>query len=282
MTKMLDWLEDQYVTDLARQKSSDLFAEYAERSAECARTLGTHIDVPYGDAPRQRLDIYMPASDAPVPALFFIHGGYWKAGDKSMRSFPAPAWVNRGCAFIAINYRLLPDTPLASILSDARSALIWVMRNAEGIGIDPARIAISGTSAGGHLSAMLATEDWRAYGGGAPGGISCAALISGLFDLGPLLATSMGSALALTPADAHELSPVNRLPCDQLPVMIAVGEQESDAFKYQSKALANRWQAFGLSPKLSVVPERDHFTVFADLADPDSELSCFVAQNLGV
>lgn len=112
------------------------------------------LDVPYGTHPLQRIDVYRPATCGPVPVVVWIHGGGWQTGDK------APPYASshtlakaRGMAYVAVNYRLAPDAIWPAQRDDVLAALALVRTNATAWGLDTARIAVWGTSAGGHLTA---------------------------------------------------------------------------------------------------------------------------------
>lgn len=114
----------------------------------------------YGDDARQVLDLYRPevSDDAALPVLVWVHGGAWRAG--SLDSVPAPilALRRKGVAVVSVEYRL-SDTPWPTTVSDVREAIRWLRRHADEHGLDPERIAAAGSSAGGHLVAMLGVAD---------------------------------------------------------------------------------------------------------------------------
>jgi acetyl esterase/lipase len=112
------------------------------------------------DHPRQRLDLYLPkAATGKLPVIVFIHGGGWRKGDKSggrARVFP---YVSSGrYAGVSIGYRLSGDAIWPAQIQDCKAAIRWLRANADKHGLDPDRIAVWGSSAGGHLAAMLGTS----------------------------------------------------------------------------------------------------------------------------
>lgn len=102
--------------------------------------------------------VYQPPSgEAPHPAVFHIHGGGMISGTAQMTMRgPAPPALDLGCAVVSVDYRLAPETPFPGPQEDCYAAATWLFANAERFGIDPARIAISGVSAGGGLAAAVA------------------------------------------------------------------------------------------------------------------------------
>lgn len=120
----------------------------------------TFSNIAYGaGSAAQRLDIYLPPG--PVvsrPVVVWIHGGGWHSGDKS----PAPraaGMVALGFAFVSINYRLTGEAVHPAQINDCKGAIRWLRANAGTYGFDPARIGVWGSSAGGHLVALLGTTN---------------------------------------------------------------------------------------------------------------------------
>ena len=116
-------LNDEYELESRVPNMEALQAHYAELSAPAADLPDAHLDLAYGDGPRQALDVFsVPGNDA-APALLFFHGGYWRAGSKETRRFPAAAWRARGVAWVPVGYRLAPDVTMDDMVADARAAV---------------------------------------------------------------------------------------------------------------------------------------------------------------
>jgi len=118
-------------------------------------------DIAYGDLPRQRLDIYRPATDLPAgvlrPVLLHVHGGAWIIGNKKQQGQPLMQYLTQnGWICVDINYRLGPIHRFPDCLVDVKTAISWLKNNIEAFGGDPQFIAITGESAGGHLSSLSA------------------------------------------------------------------------------------------------------------------------------
>lgn len=111
----------------------------------------------YGPDPRQRLD-FTPAVARGAPLVLFIHGGAWSFGDKRMAAHMARHYHARGCAFAAINYRLVPNATVEQQAEDVAAALASLRRDADRLGIAPNRIILIGHSAGAHLAALVGTD----------------------------------------------------------------------------------------------------------------------------
>lgn len=116
-----------------------------------------HRDLAYvpGGHPRHTLDLYLPPADDPLPLIVWIHGGAFRLGSKEDR-VPLDQ-LRAGYAVAAINYRLSQHALFPAQIEDCKAAVRWLRAHADRYGIDPARIASWGESAGGHLAAMLGT-----------------------------------------------------------------------------------------------------------------------------
>jgi acetyl esterase/lipase len=122
------------------------------------------FDIPYAatDNPRQRLDLYLPktaASAKPLPLVALIHGGAFRAGDKRTGWPMIARLVTSGeYAGASIGYRLSGEVKWPAQIYDCKAAIRWLRANAGKYNFDPHRIGVLGTSAGGHLVAMLGTS----------------------------------------------------------------------------------------------------------------------------
>ena len=115
-------------------------------------------DLPYVEngAPRQKLDLYLPADDGKSHPLFvWVHGGGWSAGDR--HPCPAVALTNSGYAVASIGYRLSQDAVFPAQIEDCKAALRWLRAHADEYHLDSAHVGVGGESAGGHLVALLGT-----------------------------------------------------------------------------------------------------------------------------
>ena len=248
-------------------------ARYAEWSLAARASFSPSLDVRYGPRPRQTLDVFLP-SGQPRGTFVFIHGGYWRTFDKRDFSFVAPPFLAVGIAVVVLNYDLCPDVSIATIADECRDAIVWQAREGLRHGLDGRDVVVGGHSAGGHLVAGLFAADWRTQGltrNPLAGGVT----LSGVHDLTPLVLTSMNVDLRLDSEEAARLSPVRRAPTTDAPLLMAVGADETSEFIRQTWLLWDAWprnRPAGAAAPL-IVPARDHFSVVADYADPDSELT---------
>lgn len=246
---------------------------YPEASAEARAALAPKSDLRYGPGPKETLDLFLPKG-RPRGTFLFLHGGYWRAFDKSDFSFVAPSFVAQGYAVAVANYDLCPDVSIAAIVDECRRAVAWVVRDGAPHGANPDRLVIGGHSAGGHLTAMLFASDWATMGfASAPmaGGVS----LSGVHDLAPMVQFSYNSDFRLDHAEAARQSPALLAPRTPAPLLLAVGADETPEFVRQTRILWDAWPRNrpdgARGPML--VPGRNHFDVVVDFANAKSELT---------
>lgn len=248
-------------------------ARYVALSGKAATIPGARLDIAYGQDTRHRLDVFAPeGAGAPVPAILFFHGGYWKGGSKENRRFPAPAWMERGYAWVGVEYRLAPDVSLDAIVDDARKAVGWFHANASEFGCDPGSLHIAGNSAGGHLTAMLMADGWQQAYGIPADALKSGTAVSGLFDFDPLLMGYTDEWLKLDGEMAARNSPLHLPPRAGARMAIAWGGLESDAFRNQSEQYADACRAAGASVEEIEREEHDHFSIIGEFGEPDSPL----------
>lgn len=123
--------------------------------AEVEQVVDTHFAGPAGNVP---VRIYRPAHvpTTQAPALIYIHGGGWVIGDLDTHdSLCRDLARNTPCVVISVDYRLAPEAPFPAAVDDCVAAFRWAHAQAHTLGIDPARIAVGGDSAGGNLSAVV-------------------------------------------------------------------------------------------------------------------------------
>ncbi len=228
--------------------------------AEMKQAGRARLDIAYGDHSRCRMDLFLPEG-TPEGLVVFVHGGYWKAFDKSSWSHLAAGALARGQAVALPSYPLAPEARISEITRHVARAI----DHAAGLVAGPIRL--TGHSAGGHLVTRMLCADIAAWTG-FTGRIRRVVSISGLHDLRPLLCTSMNATLQLDADEAARESAV--LHADHLPVPVIawVGADERPAFIDQARWLARAW------PKASaeIEPGRHHFDVIDGLAAADSAL----------
>lgn len=218
----------------------------------------------YGSAERHTIDCFAGSDEGPI--VVFIHGGYWQALDGSSFSHCARGLNAHGIAVAVPTYDLCPQVSVDTIIRQMQAA----MRELAKLG---RRLVVSGHSAGGHLSACMLATDWPAIEASLPKDLVIAAFcISGLFDLVPLVGTSINKALSLDESAARAASPLFWTPPGQGSLDAVVGGNESAEYFRQSRIIVEQWGGAGVPTRFGTVADANHFTAIAPLADPGSDM----------
>jgi acetyl esterase/lipase len=237
-------------------------AGWQRDAAAYRETARGEFNLSYGPGERNLLDFFYPDNgDSEGPVVLFIHGGYWQAFDKSSSSHLARGVNMRGLTVAVPSYTLAPTATLAEIVAETQAAADFIRQRTG------RPIVATGHSAGGHLAACLMARpvpEQRA--------IRAAMPISGLFDLPPLVGTSINKALGLTIEEAHRLSPLEWAPPSSGSLVAVVGGAESSEFLRQSRAIVEKWGKAGVTTRYHEVPNAHHFDVTAGLAHPADPL----------
>ena len=252
---------------------------YVEESRVVRENFECQLDVPFGPTLAENLDIF-PAATQDAPVLVFIHGGYWYRFSSKEFSFVARGPVSAGVTVVVVNYALCPKVTVDEIVRQSRAAVAWTYRNAGSFGADPDRIHVSGHSAGGHLTAMLAETDWEGEYGLPADIIKSGTPISGLFDLAPFPYTFLQPQLQLTWAEVLRNSPILTLPEEAPPLLVTYGEEETDELRRQSEDFLAAWKAKGLSAEHLPQPGKNHFSAIDGFLDAESHLCSAILERI--
>jgi len=226
------------------------------------------FDLAYGPEPKQKLDVY-PAASPSAPAAVWFHGGRWQMNSKDDSNRAVETFTRAGVTLVAAGFRQAPDNRMDVIIDDARKAVAWVYNNAASIGVDRNRLYIVGHSSGGHMAGMMVTTDWTKLGlprDAVKGGL-CG---SGMYDLEPVRLTFRNEALKLDEEAAARNSPIKHIPVPGCPIVVTVGQLESDEFRRQSREFADAWRKAGNQVQFIEVPRLHHFSLSADFNNPEN------------
>ncbi|NXH39996.1 KFA formamidase, partial [Dicaeum eximium] len=232
-----------------------------ERARAGARTL---LHVPYGDGDGDKLDIYLPTdpSDA-FPVLVYIHGGYWQCLSKDHSGFAAPPLVSRRVAVVAVGYDTAPRGHMDAMVLQVRRSLAYLAgRYPRARGI-----YLCGHSAGAHLAAMVLSTDWTEFQ--VVPDIKGAVLVSGLYDLEPILHTYVNDALNMNQEAAQRNSPIRHVtpaPPAACELLVAVAQHDSPEFRRQSQEYSQALRAAGWSVSVLDLAGVDHFDIIERLS----------------
>jgi arylformamidase len=235
----------------------------------------------YGKSDAELVDIFTPSIASGAPVLVYFHGGEWQYNSRLTASFVAPTVVGRGAAYVAAGFNNIRQARLPDMIEQCRSAVEWAVRNAAGYGGDPNRVYIGGHSSGGHLASCVLITDWA--GRGLPADtIKGAFLMSGMYDLYPVMLSSRGKYVGLTAEEQAAASAMRHLDRVTCPVAIAWADLDSPEFKRQSQVFAQALQGMGRLASRTVVFAANHFQEPQHLAKPDSELSGALLKLMGI
>lgn len=271
MKRDADYYESAYNPRIAVPEYAEHFERWRGKSKQARASLSGYLDVPYGSHPMEKLDLFR-AKGASRALLVFIHGGYWRALDKSDQTFIAVPFVERGVTTALINYALAPAVHVQDIVLQVLQACAWLHRNGSNFGAPAGKLFVAGHSAGGHLTAMCLAALWPRFARDLPdkvvqGGLS----VSGVYDVVPVMNTaSVNVDVRLTPDEASRVSPALMLPATEAPLYTAVGGKEQEGFHQQNKLVREKWKSV-VKDDLAC-PDDNHFTILDRLAAPGSTL----------
>ncbi|MNV12069.1 Carboxylesterase NlhH [compost metagenome] len=239
-------------------------------------------DVPYGTDPAQRMDVYVPtspttgtnslvASAVRAPVIFMVHGGGWRIGDKAMGRVvqeKVNRWVPKGFILISINYRMLPDAPVAVQERDVQAALMAAQQRAGTWGGDPSRFILMGHSAGAHLVALLNARAPQALREGAWPWLGTVSLDSAMMNVPARMRAPhlplYDDAFGTDPAYWVAMSPFHQWTAGAPPMQMVCSTQRADDPCQQSDAMTRHVRNQG--GRAEVLPQDlDHGEINAQL-----------------
>ncbi|QDU27446.1 Carboxylesterase NlhH [Anatilimnocola aggregata] len=253
---------------LALLTSSATFAQRLSPAA-AREKVDVQTDVEYGKAGDRslKLDVIKPkeASEKPRPCVVWIHGGGWQNGNKSSGHFRLTNLVASGdYVGVTVGYRLTDETAWPGQIHDCKAAVRWIRANAKTLGVDPDKIGVMGSSAGGHLVSMLGTSgDVKELEGknGSPDNssrVSCVVDFCGPSDFlainkdnpklndpsGPVYKL-LGGPITTKEDVAKEASPVTHVSADDPPFLILHGTDDRTVDIRQAEILHSAQQKAG-------------------------------------
>ncbi len=264
-------LDGQYNSRRTVPDASVYLRAYAARTRDAKAKLACSENLRYGAGADEVLDIY-PAAKSGAAVLVFLHGGDWRSLSKEDAGFAAPAFVAAGAMFVAIDFSLVPATTLPAMGAQVRRALLWLWKNVAAHGGNPERMHIAGHSSGANLVGQLLMTDWSSDFGAPADFIKSAIFISGLGDLEPVRLSFRNQNLNLSASVVAQASLLRRKPGTQCPMLVAVGENETDDYRRQSREVADYWRTQGNAADLFELKGRNHFDAVLEWADSSTDV----------
>ncbi len=266
----IDW-ERHFNPRVAVPNSDQIMGERKRMSAQIRERRPFVADLRYGEAARSTLDVF-PA-ETTTATLVYIHGGYWRAGTARDNSAIAEHFCDAGVAVFLVNYTLCPDSTVPEIVQQLAQALGWIKANGSNYGAAPDNLYLCGTSAGAHLAAMLLASDPHITG---------ACLISGIYDLTPVLKVSVNADIRLTREMVHPMSPMFHLPVGDPRLVMAVGSQEPSLWRQQTRDYSARCVAQGLTCDLLEIEGANHFSIAEALYNEKAPIAVAMKTAMGL
>lgn len=265
-----DW-DDAYANGAYIPGAVDYPPKWAAAAEAYRAATKSDLDIPYGDHPRQRFDLFWP-DEAPKGLAVFVHGGYWLKFNKSSWSHLAEGARAQGWAVAMPSYVLAPEARISDITRMIGEAIAEAAKRVDG----PIRLA--GHSAGGHLVSRMACANAPLTDEVAQR-IEKVLSISGLHDLRPLLKTSMNAGLRLDEEEAAAESAALNRPRPSTRLIAWVGADERPEFVRQTELLTSAWSD-QVAIETVIEAARHHFDVIEGLADVDGAITrAFVGAN---
>lgn len=278
---MLDWqampaheLEAHYNPRVAVKDAQAAIDKLTADSAQASRLLAGNChfesDCRFGPGPLETLDLYRPKDQkASAPLAIFVHGGYWRALDKSDHTLVVPPLLAAGAVVANVNYDLCPAVTLDEIAAQMVRAVRYCHRHASQWGADPARLVLIGHSAGAHLAARVLNTPADADGTPADL-VSGVAAISGIYE--PLIATklSVNEQAQISEQMALSNDCLRNAPLGNAAVVAWAGGDEPMGWIEQSVRYSQTVSGAGLACRQFVLPDTNHFTVLEQSMQPDS------------
>jgi acetyl esterase/lipase len=243
-------LDAAYNNGAAVRNSAEIVTDWQARSDRLRNSHAPTMDLRYGPAERNRIDLF-PASDRVDPLLVFIHGGYWQMRAKEVFAFIAEGPLAHGMSVALVGYTLAPDIRLDGIVAEIRSALDYLSPRSKSL-------LLSGWSAGGHLTAMCMSHP----------SVKAGLAISGIYDLEPMRLSYINEKLRLDEAEDRRNSPLTNGMKFGKPLVVAYGKAELPEMQRQSEDFAQAAKAIVLP-----LAGHDHFTILQELASPHGALT---------
>jgi acetyl esterase/lipase len=223
-------------------------------------------DRPYGDLPRQKLDIYMPIkTNRTTPVVIFFYGGNWQTGSKRDYLFVGQALASRGFIAVIPDYRLYPEVRYPAFLEDGAKAVSWTLRHLDELGGDPGSVHLMGHSAGGYIAAMLALD--QRWLGSDRTRIASAVGLAGPYDFLPLTDPVLQVIFGTEP-DLPRTQPITFADGSAAPLLLVSGLDDTTVRPANSMHLAARVREHGGVAMEKYYPGVGHVALVAAIAAP--------------
>jgi acetyl esterase/lipase len=222
--------------------------------------------------PKQQLDVYRPEgtqATAKLPVLIFVHGGYWRGGDKAQYVRFGQRYAGEKMLVVIPSYRLQPAAPHPAQIEDVAAAYAWVVKNIATYGGDPSKIYLVGHSAGGHLVSLLATDPGHLLAKQVtPAGIKGVISISGVYDV-----RRLPDYFGKDDAVRDQASPLAHIRKGLPPFQIVWAQWDFPLLPAGSKQFHQELERAGTQAEILYVPGEDHTSIILSSIGANTLLS---------
>ncbi|MEZ5649589.1 MAG: alpha/beta hydrolase [Burkholderiaceae bacterium] len=231
---------------------------------------GMRAGVPYGEHPRQRLDVFLPEAPASGVLIVFFFGGSWNRGSPEQIRFVGKALAARGHVVVLPDYRIYPEVRYPEFLQDSARAVRWAAENAYALGADPKRLVLAGHSAGAYNAAMLALDRRWLDEADVPAGQHVAAFVglAGPYEFLPIKNPEVQPVFC-HPDYPPGTQPITYVGADSPPAFLAVAPEDSLVDPQRNSGqLAAALRAAGVDARYETYPRTSHVLLVAAISYP--------------
>lgn len=252
---------------------------------QAAAPIVTRTDVIYGRVEGSALlaNLAYPEGPGPRPAILSVHGGRWRAGNRTdASSIRVQQWAEFGFFAMSIDYRLVGGSPAPAPYQDLRTAIRWMHAHAADYGVDPERIYLIGQSAGGHMVSLAATLGDGPYpktGGwdGARSDVRAVVSVAAAYDLPSLSWGNLWTPVAGDVSDARrQASPMQHVSASTRPILVIHSDDDRSVPVQQAVDFAGRLKAAGVSHRFVHYTDKGHMGIIDDVI---REARAFIAEQ---
>jgi acetyl esterase/lipase len=251
---------------VAVKGSAETAAGWERRSAEMRKRHSAHLDLRYGPRERNRIDFLKAGENAPT--LLFIHGGYWQTRAKEVFTVFAEGPMAYGINVALIGYTLAPDATLDQIVAEIHQGIDHLTGQLSALGASSGGIAVSGWSAGGHLTSMALSHPK----------VRAGMAISGIYDLEPIRHSYLNEKLRLDEPMSRRNSPMAQPGGTMKPLSLVVGSAELPLLRQQTADFAGHRARYGLPVTYEEIPGADHFSIMNEMLSPQGRVTTMIRQ----
>jgi acetyl esterase/lipase len=226
------------------------------------------------DPVRHKLDLYLPKGAKDFPMMMFVHGGAWKSGNKELYAPLGENFAKQGIGTAIINYRLSGSSSTVKHpdhIRDVAKAFAWVKDNCGKYGGSKDKLFVSGHSAGGHLVALLSTdEEYLKAEKCKASDIRGVVAVSGVYTIVPLV---LGNIFGKDPEVCKAASPISHVTGKHPPFLIAYGNKDFPLLDQMAEQLGKKLTDCKCDAKVMKL-ERDHYSIILQMGTkPDDPLT---------